>query len=69
MEIRSVELEVVYLKVNCPKCGKQWGIRISEKNNLDSIPMRDLLCNDCLEKGDSDHERRSETTKRWIYKN
>jgi hypothetical protein len=44
------DLEVIYIKVQCPKCKRKWGIFLDGKS-LDTIPDRYLICDNCSSGG------------------
>lgn len=43
------KLLIVTLKVECPKCGHRWGIKVEDFESLRSIPKNRFTCTVCLE--------------------
>ena len=47
MLINGKELVVSYIKVVCPTCGEQWGIRLPREDDFKSILPRQVTCRVC----------------------
>jgi hypothetical protein len=54
LQIRSIEL--ITLGVKCAECGHTWGVRLNGKTDLATIPMKFLICENCLKKANQPKE-------------
>jgi hypothetical protein len=43
-------LNVLTIRVECPKCGHIWGIKVDEFNDNMDIPERRFICMECFGK-------------------
>jgi hypothetical protein len=41
-------LLIVTIKVECPKCGHRWGIKVEDFESLKAIPKNRFSCTECL---------------------
>lgn len=40
-------IKVLTIKVQCPKCGHTWGIKIDDYNSSLDIPSKKFVCSNC----------------------